>query len=345
MIYPKHPEPPGELSHPRGGLIAALCLLLLAANGSLGDAVVGGCSVADLRSALAQGGTVTFTQDCAITFAGPIIVTNRVKLQGNGYSITLNGGGHSRLFIVEPGADFSLAALTLTAGKAAAGAGLYIKAGGVVTASNCIFSAHQTAGTRGADGPDGAGSTGIGESGGAGEAGAAARGGAVFNVGVFRAARSRFLTNSAIGGAGGQGGDGGAGLFGGGNGGAGGEGGAGVGGAIYNTGNLSLTDCAFEGNAASGGDGGSGGVGGSGPAPGLKGVGGAGAVGYGAGVYSVNSARIERCTFSANVGAGGDSAAGGTLTGGNGSNGAAGAAAAGAGLWLAGPGAITNCTV
>jgi len=138
MIHPNYPEGPGELRQFPGGLAAALGLLFLAANVSLGDAVVGGCSVADLRSALAQGGTVTFAQDCAITFASPITVTNQVRLEANGHSVTLNGGGQSRLFIVEPGADLSLAGLTLTAGKAASGAGLYIKAGGAVTASNCV---------------------------------------------------------------------------------------------------------------------------------------------------------------------------------------------------------------
>jgi uncharacterized protein YkvS len=345
MILQEFKGRPGGLRTLTVALCASLTLLILGTKPSRADAVISDCSVAALRSALAEGGTVAFAKDCSITFTAPISITNVVKLDAGGHTVTLSGGGQSRLFIVESGAELGLAGLSLTGGKATVGAGLYVKAGGVAAVSNCVFSTHQAVGANGSDGPDGAGSTGIGESGGAGGTGATASGGAVYNAGIFRADRSRFLTNSAVGGAGGQGGDGGSGLFGGGNGGAGGDGGAGLGGAIYSVGSLTLTDCSFEGNAASGGDGGSGGSGGSGPAPGLKGVGGAGAVAYGAAVYSINSARIERCTFSANAATGGDSAAGGTLSGGNGSNGAAGAAAAGAGLWLAGSGAITNCTV
>jgi hypothetical protein len=169
---------------------SGLGLLFLAANVSLGDAVVGGCSVADLRSALAQGGTVTFAQDCAITFASPITVTNQVRLEANGHSVTY-GGGQFPAFIVEPGADLSLAGLTLLPLKPP-GAGLYIKAGGAVTASNCVFSTLQAA-EPGGGRPGCAGSTGIGESGGG--AGLAARlwARAIFNSGVFRAARSAFL--------------------------------------------------------------------------------------------------------------------------------------------------------
>jgi len=141
-------------------------------------------------------------------------------------------------------------------------------------------------GGRGGDGGAGA----PGGDGGDGAAGGTGSGGAIANAGHLTVSNSTFSLNVATGGGGGSGGDGGSagggGDGGGGgfgsfaNGGAGGTGGAasdepggsggggpggnGLGGAIYNTGTVTLTGSSFSGNAAVGGDGGVGGAGGNG---------------------------------------------------------------------------------
>lgn len=181
------------------------------------------------------------------------------------------------------------------------------------------------AGAPGGDGAD------AGHAGNAGDGtpGAAGRGGAIYNAGTLRVEDSRFVGNSALGGLGGYGGQahptrlpsgpyqhGGAGGQGGsgcrtcgqgrggnagdgangGNGGNGGDTGDGLGGAIYNSGSLTVVRSNFTGNAAEGHRGASGGSGGEG------GPGGAGGSG--------------RCTSDGHCSAGG---AGGN--GGNGGNG------------------------
>ena len=224
-----------------------------------------------------------------------------------------------------------------TGGPATAGRGgaLYVEAGSSATLSGVTLLANLAYGGVGGDGGDGGdgrepagGTGGPGGRGGDGGPGANAEGGAIFNAGTLTVTGSVFEDNEARGGSGGNGGGGGGGGDGGGYGGDGadgadgGDGGTaadGLGGAIYSSGQLSLTDSTFQENGAWGGTAGYGGYAGFG--------------GYG----SVADSEGNEGGF---TGPGGDGADGGD--GGDASNG--GGDARGGAIHLESAGLVTNPT-
>src|SRR5262245_28050272 len=79
--------------------VAALLLLLPLATWAGG--VVSNCTEADLRAAMAGGGTVTFACDGTITLASTITNTLDTVLDASGRQATISGGGSVRVFCNE----------------------------------------------------------------------------------------------------------------------------------------------------------------------------------------------------------------------------------------------------
>ena len=239
------------------------------------------CTFAKLKTAVVQGGTITFACSGTIDFGSAIVVGGgSVTLDASGQSVTLNGASNTRLFEVTRG-KLTLVDLTLENGKVTGDAGSSGHAG--------------TAGTNGDDGQPGTnGNNGIGtgasgtqgdngQPGDDGDDGTAGHkgtdgsdgdGGAVKVSGGAEliVAGGTFKDDSATGGKGGGGGKGG-------NGGRGGQGGAGGNGGNGAAGD----DNTPGGNGGPAGDSAAGGIGGKGEDGGDAG---AGADGNGGAIYS-----------------------------------------------------------
>jgi hypothetical protein len=300
-----------------------------------------------LVEALTQGGFVVLSDCPTLVLSNTIIIANDVTIEAGTSNVLITGNNLVQLFTVMPDASLTLNGVTLSAGRGTNGGAVSIMPGGLAVISDCVFAGNGAVGSNGVAGVNGApNSSGIGGNGSGGHSGSLGWGGAIFNAGDLTLVRCQFLTNEAAGGNGGAGGDGAGGRSQGGNGGSGGSGASGLGGAIYNSGTISVEDCSFDNNTATGGSGGTGGAGGAGPYSGLTGAGGAAASGSGAALYStqIASSIINRCTFSGNSGTGGNGAKGGTLSSNFGSNGARGGDSSGGAICNLGTEAVTNCT-
>jgi Immunoglobulin I-set domain len=215
---------------------------------------------ADLRAAMAGGGTVTFPSDGTIALGNTISVTADTVLDGTGHQVTISGGGSTRVFSVNTNVVFTLLNLTIADGRSDTGGGVYNL--GILNASRCVFRGNNAAGGIGSNGVDGS----YVSAPGAGRPGGSAFGGAIYNLGTMLIERSLFVSNNATGGAGGHGGDGNLLTFypcpdqSGGNGS---QGGDGLGSALFNAGGTAtVVNCTFAANTAAGGVGGRGGYGG-----------------------------------------------------------------------------------
>ncbi len=338
---------------PRSPVLLFLGLILTLALGSVFESTaradtVTNCTAEDLIRALNTDSTASFQDDCDISFTNSIIILGDVTIDASGFTVSITGTTTNlfSLFIVTNGASLTMNGITLMNGRCTNGAAIYIQPEATVTLTECILAGNAALGTNGFNGTNGTGSTGTAGNGTPGRNGSAASGGAIYNAGSLTLDTCKFFTNSVTGGNGGDGGAGGTGGYQGGNGASGGSGAAALGGAIYDVGSLTATDCTFDGNTVQGGNAGAGGTAGSGPFAGLSGSGGAGAAGSGAGIYAAGGdPDIERCTFSNNSAKGGDSAAGGTLSNGNGSNGPKGGNSLGGGLCVVNTtNTLINCT-
>lgn len=143
-----------------------------------------------LMTALAGGGTVTFTVDGTINLSQTLIIATNVVLDGVGHNVSINGSNGVRVFFVNPGINFTVKNLSVIKGSVvgtnstnvASGAGIYNNTG-IVAVVNCVFSSNMAVGF----GPNATGS--------------AAAGGAIYNQsGTLNITNSTFLTNSATGG-------------------------------------------------------------------------------------------------------------------------------------------------
>jgi len=294
-----------------------------------------------LTNAIASGGVVTITASIPLT--NSVTITNSITLDGGTNNPSLSGAGTNGfpLFIIGPGAIVTFKGLTFTGGRSTNGGAMFVAAGAQVTVTNCTFTANKAFGNGGADGAPADDAINMGKNGHSGGPGSPAFGGAVGNVGAVTLMNCRFLTNVCSGGSGGNGGDGGNGSFQGGKGGSGGRAGAAFGGAIWNSGTLSLQDCTFFGNSATGGDGGSGGAAGTGAFAGSSGNGTAGAAAYGAAIYNTGSLTVLSSTFAGNVAQGGSGSTGGSSPTRVGQSGGRGGGAFGGAIANAGPAGVT----
>ena len=84
------------------------------------------CSEAELRNALATGGSVTFRCDQTIVLTSPLTITKDVELDAIDWTVTLSGGGTTRVFEVAPGATFSLRNLSVINGYHKGANAIYI---------------------------------------------------------------------------------------------------------------------------------------------------------------------------------------------------------------------------
>ena len=96
----------------------SLSLLLAAGQTLFAAGVVTNNTDADLRGALAGGGTVTFATDGTIVLTNTISITNSTVIDGTGRSVVISGGSTIRLFEVQSNVSFFLVNLTLADGLA-----------------------------------------------------------------------------------------------------------------------------------------------------------------------------------------------------------------------------------
>ena len=101
------PPPPPDSCEPAIALVDTSSPDTVVGNGS-------SCTEAELDAALASGGVITF--DCGanatIPITTPKVVTQSTVVDGGG-SVTLSGGGSSRIFVIESDVDLTIQNLTL----------------------------------------------------------------------------------------------------------------------------------------------------------------------------------------------------------------------------------------
>jgi hypothetical protein len=289
------------------GLIRALALMLFLPVAADAAGVVTNCTEAALRAAMAGGGTVTFACDGTITLASTITNENDTTLDGSGHNVTISGNGAVRVFVVNTNVNFTVAHLTICGGYSDGGSAI-LNLGGAVSLTNDSFSGnngfdyggaiYNRGGTLNAVDCSFSSNTkhfgaGYGTLGG---------GGAIYNSrGTVNALNCSFGGNQAFGM-----------LF------LGPPGNIAFGGAIYNSGTLTLDLCTFTGNSASAGDGA--------PPVGNYLSGGAGGCAYGGAIFNdygamLTAGRTTFCGNSASGGRGGNGASGTDVTGGGGDGG------------------------
>jgi hypothetical protein len=300
-----------------GSVTSAVAVLSVYPSGSH---TVKNCTEANLRAAMALGGTVEFACDGTIYLTDTIIVGTNTVLDGTGHAVTISGCNSVRVFTVN--SSLTVVNLTIAHGHApngsigtewsqnggpgTPGGGIYNS--GTLILRDCLVTAN-SAGNGGYGYTQTDGRYGVG--------GAGAAGGGIYNAGNLTLSNCIVAGNSA-----GFGGSGGTTIQGtyyglGGNGGG--------GGGIYNAGSLQLYNSTISGNSA--GDGAYNPMRG----PGANGGAGGGICG---GNLTANS-----CTFSFNSAGNGGHGGGSDLNGGEGGNGGLGGAIYGMGSM-----ALTNCT-
>ena len=102
--------------------------------------VVTNCDETTLRAAMEGGGTVTFACDGIITLASQLTIDTDTTLDATGHSITLSGGGSTRVLLVPSGAKLTLKRLTISDGFLSGEYGGGLLNSGEVTVSDCAFS-------------------------------------------------------------------------------------------------------------------------------------------------------------------------------------------------------------
>lgn len=143
---------------------------------------------ANLRAALAGGGTVTFATSGTIYLSSVLRIANNTVMDAAGYEITLSGSNVTQVFLVNTNVQFTLNNLTVANGLTGQGAALYNA--GTVMMSNVTFSANQALGTNGTwDGSS--------RIAGPGEPG---YGGGIYNAGSVTVISCQFLGNISMGG-------------------------------------------------------------------------------------------------------------------------------------------------
>jgi hypothetical protein len=74
------------------------------------------CTEADLRTAMAGGGTVTFACDGTITLNNTITIGADTVLDGTGHQVTISGGNLVRVFSDGSGVTLTMLGLTIANG-------------------------------------------------------------------------------------------------------------------------------------------------------------------------------------------------------------------------------------
>jgi hypothetical protein len=319
------------------GVGGALALLLLLPLAAWAGGVVTSCTEAALRAAMVGGGVVTFACDGTITLAGTLTNNVDLTLDGSGHNVTISGGGAVRVFCVNTNVSFTVVNVTIADGASQGGSAI-LNLGGVVTLTGATFRSNIATVTSTSE-----------------QLTLQASGGAIYNRGgTVNATDCSFADNIAqpawwtpcnlaFGGA----------IYNSGtvtldlctltrNSATGGpydfssvSAGEGSGGAIFNQGTLTIDRTTLCCNTASGGS--------------VVGYGGSGGEAKGASICNLGSLWISRSTFANNVvfgGAGGNGHDGFPDPAiGNGGNGGGGGEALGGALFVGGPSRLVNCTL
>jgi hypothetical protein len=333
----------------------AIALVLFLPVAAWAGGVVTNCTEAALRGAMAGGGVVTFACDGTITLARTITNVNDITLDGSGRQVTVSGSNTVRVFSIATNVYFTAVNLTIADGKSLGGSailnlggtinltgvtlrsntatwavsndalspqasgGAIFNRGGTVKASNCSFTGNTAQSPAGGDGgPD-----------------ALVFGGAIRNeAGQVDLRSCAFVSNRAWGGAtiprppsG--------------------PANTARGGAIHNSGTVTLDRCSLAGNSATGGDG----------VSYYDCAGGLGGEGSGGAIFNEGTMTVDRTTLSGNTAMGGTGGPGsrgdmyaGTSSaldgyvGGNG-GGAYGAAICGGAMWIIHSTLVSNLVV
>jgi hypothetical protein len=160
-------EPARVLRHLLAGLALAS---LLIPQSTPASGVVTNCTDADLRAALAGGGTVTFDCDGTITLTNTLTIATNTTLDASGRSVVLSGNNVLRPFAVNAGVQFTLNKLTVANGRhPTEGSGIFNE--GALTLWRCTLSNNVVC------------------------CETTTRGGAVLNSGTLEAIECTFVTN------------------------------------------------------------------------------------------------------------------------------------------------------
>jgi RHS repeat-associated protein len=349
-------------------LFAAFLILSETSRSYGGGVVPTPLTEAGLNTALNGGGTVTFAGSGTITITNTKTISLDTVIDGSGQTVTISGGNAKRVFLVNPGVQFTVKNLTIANGKnagvnggngsdgtppSAGGNGGYGSAGsilnlaGTLTISGVTFVGNSALGGNAGNGGSGLPNA-FPYNGASGGGGGFAYGAAIWNSnGVATITASVFTNNNTTAGTGGNGGN----ANNGGNGATGGSGGLGgscYGGALYNSagGVVTMTDCTFANNSANGGAGGLGGTstGLSANSPGANGAAGSG---NGSGIHTDGGAvTVMFSTINNNTSTGATGGNGKDGVGGNGQPASVGGLANGGGVFNnGGILTMTNCTI
>ena len=307
------------VSNPYGAVTSAPALLQVFPRG-----IVMTNSEADLRVVMALGGTVTFACDGTITLASTITNELDVTLDGTGHQVTISGGGRVRVFYNNTNVSFSVVNLTIADGASRGGSAI-LNLGGTVNLTGVSFSGN-TAGPYDSDNslsPQATGGAILNRGGtvnasncsfagnSAGGGGCCSPpmplllvyGGAIRNeAGQVNLRSCAFVGNRAAGGLYGVGTT---------------QGDPAFGGAIHNSGTVTLDLCTLTGNSANGAT--------AGQWPFYEGF--IGSEGSGGAIFNEGTLTADRTTLSGNTATGGSGGGGGanssTMNGYPGGNGAA----------------------
>ncbi len=266
-----------------------MLLFAITRSVSIGGGVVSDLDDVSLRTALAGGGTVTFSSSGTVVLTNTLVIATDTVVDGAGQTVAISGNNAFRVFHVNPGVSFTLLNVSVIQGRTTEGGGVFNE-GGSVVASNCVFASNMAIGFPGTNGTTVASS------------GMPGSGGAIYNTGSLIVLDSTFSTNRAIGG------DGGVvwqstafTRFG--------DGGEGRGAAIYASGFVGLTNCTFTANDTVGGNGG------LSMDPFTSGAGN-GAEAAGGAIHASGTLNASNSTFSSNACKGGDAGQGAGTGGG-----------------------------
>jgi hypothetical protein len=129
--------------------ITIAALTLLASGLARAGGTVTSCTEANLRAAMAGGGTVTFACDGTITLANTISNAVNTVLDATGHQITISGSNAVRVFYVGTNVALTLSNLTIANGcstntevYSAGGGGAIFNNGGTVVLSGTTFQAN-----------------------------------------------------------------------------------------------------------------------------------------------------------------------------------------------------------
>jgi hypothetical protein len=275
-----------------GRLVAAVGLIWLglATRSPAQTNILTDCTETALRSALAQGGSISFACDGTITLLGTLTIASNTILDGGSHHVTISGGDAFRVFSVNSNINFTAANLTIAHGQSDRGAGLY-NDGGRLTLRHCVFA--NNTGTLEGGALCNYGDNATLEDCTFDQSTANGNGGAIANYGGLQARRCTFSGGNAVGAW---------------------VGAAALGGAIYNGGALAVEASLFYANSATGATG----LNGASPPPTYETAdnpgtpGGPGGTACG-GIFNGGTASLVNCTFVNNYARGG--------RGGNGGNG------------------------